>query len=216
MTKELEQKLFERYNDLFAERTEPMNKTCMCWGCSCNDGWYHILDLMCKQLMEVQEKYDVKITFRQIKEKFGTLRVYYHFTPGPRWTLDEDKHSLLDGKPNVTICRAGWSNDAKTAPAYDEVDSIITEIISNAEVFSSITCEACGISGAVSREGGWIVTLCDKCEEARIEERKNFSGSVNALQTLADYMLGNIDDTDNQSREQAGDTESQSPQSDPV
>lgn len=42
----------------------------------------------------------------------------------------------------------------------------IEELINEAEEKSYKTCERCGAPGK-SREGGWIITLCDKCEEER-------------------------------------------------
>jgi len=60
-----------------------MTETCMCWGFSCGDGWFNILN----QLMgNIQHHIDWKnknsevvaqVTLDQVKEKFGTLRFYY-------------------------------------------------------------------------------------------------------------------------------------------
>ena len=51
----------------------------------------------------------------------------------------------------------------------------VHKAITIAEDKSCVTCEQCGEPGTM-RAGGWLVTLCDKCSEARdkrIEERKN-------------------------------------------
>ena len=71
MTKELQEKLFAKYDKMFRDRSKPMSQTCMCWGISCDDGWYHILEYMCRRLQKIQEEYDVTVIFDQIKEKFG-------------------------------------------------------------------------------------------------------------------------------------------------
>jgi hypothetical protein len=49
----------------------------------------------------------------------------------------------------------------------DEMSAAIRE----AERKSAVTCEICGQPGK-SREGGWILTLCDKCQEKRLEEKE--------------------------------------------
>jgi len=43
---------------------------------------------------------------------------------------------------------------------------IVWALIDWAEAQSAWTCEVCGEWGK-RRDGGWIVTLCDKCEEER-------------------------------------------------
>lgn len=48
----------------------------------------------------------------------------------------------------------------------------ISELINAAETESGTTCETCGTTENVTREGGWIKTLCGKCRE----DRKNKKG----------------------------------------
>lgn len=86
MTPELQNKLYEKYPDLFKDKDLPMSETCMCWGIDVGDGWYHILDNMCERISQVQEQYDVKVKFTQVKEKYATLRVYHDYTLGDSWT----------------------------------------------------------------------------------------------------------------------------------
>lgn len=43
--------------------------------------------------------------------------------------------------------------------------------IAMAEAMSEITCENCGDPGH-ERQGGWVLTLCDKCHEEREAKRK--------------------------------------------
>ena len=77
MTPELEQRLFKKYPELFARRCLPMSETCMCWGLSCGDGWYAILERLCSTITWFCTKTNTPVPqFEQVKEKFGTLRVY--------------------------------------------------------------------------------------------------------------------------------------------
>jgi len=46
--------------------------------CQCGDGWYSVIDNLCKKITEtlsIQELTDLRID--QVKEKYGTLRFYY-------------------------------------------------------------------------------------------------------------------------------------------
>jgi len=38
--------------------------------------------------------------------------------------------------------------------------------VRQAEAESAVTCEQCGMAGEL-RQGGWLKTLCDRCDEAR-------------------------------------------------
>ena len=53
-----------------------MSQTCMCWGCSVGNGWFNILWEMCEKIDEIRKRDNLDVSFSQIKEKFGGLRVY--------------------------------------------------------------------------------------------------------------------------------------------
>lgn len=81
MKEELEKKLVERYPTMFRDYHGDMTKTCMAFGCEHGDGWFWILDTMCRAIAG-HEKYQKDkdyepVVFQQVKEKFGTLNVYY-------------------------------------------------------------------------------------------------------------------------------------------
>lgn len=64
--------LYEKYPDLFQQRSLDSTKTNMCWGILTGEGWIDLIDRMCQELMEKHPW----VEFTQIKEKFGQLRVY--------------------------------------------------------------------------------------------------------------------------------------------
>jgi hypothetical protein len=141
MNQELQNTLFEKYPQLFSNRTKSRMESCMCWGIECNDGWYEILSSVCWRIFQheeniseriaVRNKFDtpndqtdldyVPVKFDQIKEKFGGLRIY--FSGG---------------------------------------DDYVEGIIGMAEEMSYKICEVCGNSGKPNK-GGWITTLCNNC-----------------------------------------------------
>lgn len=78
MTPELEHKLVEKHISLFRDYGKSPQESCMAWGCEHSDGWYGIISSMCKAIEShiKHSKEPIDFKFTQIKEKFGTLRVY--------------------------------------------------------------------------------------------------------------------------------------------
>ncbi len=74
MKRELEEKLYTRFQKMFRGRYFSIKENLMAFGCECGNGWFQILWDMCEAL-ERTDGSD-KILFVQIKEKFGSLRVY--------------------------------------------------------------------------------------------------------------------------------------------
>ena len=137
MKQELDELLCEKYPKMMVNRDKPMMETCMCWGFSCGDGWFNILDQLMGNIQhhidwkqEQKEKYNrgegcTQVTLDQVKEKFGTLRFYY--TGG---------------------------------------DDVIDGMVRMAESMSGVTCEECGSPGK-RVGGGWVTTLCEAHATAR-------------------------------------------------
>lgn len=79
MTPTLEDKLIRKYPKIFAQKDLSLNKTCMCWGIECGDGWYQIIDDLCgiiQQYIDARRGEIEQIEALQVKEKYGTLRFY--------------------------------------------------------------------------------------------------------------------------------------------
>ena len=129
MSPEQQQTLFNLYPSLFvlrSNRSYPIT-----YGIDTGNGWYGLLEATCSQLTQVES---VEIQFVQVKEKFGTLRLYTKIIPKE------------DQKPEKVQRDAAWAQG----------------VISAAEAFSSKICEVCGSAG-VLRPGGWYRVLCDTC-----------------------------------------------------
>jgi len=145
-----QQELYDRFPKIFGQKDLPMTHTAMCWGCSCDDGWFDIIYQACEKIEEYlkeQESKGVQVMslsewtkenkeenlliypeFTQVKEKHGTLRLYY---------IGGDEH--------------------------------IGDILQEAETLSETTCESCGSEQGIHRTKGWWRTLCDTCEENRFK-----------------------------------------------
>ncbi len=101
MRKELQDKLYKKYPKLFSQKDLPISQTCMCWGIECGDGWYDILDKFCDKLTKYLETSDIgDVTFSQVKEKYGSLRVY---TDGGDDIVDNMLSDLEDESEKVCM-----------------------------------------------------------------------------------------------------------------
>jgi len=77
MKKELEQNLYNKYPKIFRQTNLSPEETSMCWGFTCGDGWYKIIDTLCERLQyDIDHNFEPQLEAVQVKEKFGTLRFY--------------------------------------------------------------------------------------------------------------------------------------------
>ena len=84
MRPELQDKLYAEYPIIFAQKDLDMTKTAMCWGISCGDGWYDLIDELCENIQNHVENFNrnkpeearMVCQATQVKEKFGGLCFY--------------------------------------------------------------------------------------------------------------------------------------------
>lgn len=79
---ELDKYLTEAYPKMFINRYEDVKITAMCWGFECKDGWFWLIDNLCKSIQSYIDNNSHKnipqVIVTQVKEKFGGLRFYYN------------------------------------------------------------------------------------------------------------------------------------------
>jgi hypothetical protein len=88
MAPEFDKYLCEKYPKIFKNRDGSIMETCMAWGFECGDGWFNVIDALCKEIqhhidwkykdLPVDEREAIQVVADQVKEKYGTLRFYYH------------------------------------------------------------------------------------------------------------------------------------------
>jgi hypothetical protein len=165
MTSQLEHKLIQKYPDFFKNVTKSPQETCMCWGIETGDGWYDIIDNLCGFLTDLRQNrhYYLKlkeefrdnenhgsidfscpeIVFDQVKSKYATLRVYWHF----------------EGIGDYENIKSKLEDPKEIDKNIDRCTNIVDTAIDFSEYLSSISCEVCGKPGKI--EGGyWVETLC--------------------------------------------------------
>lgn len=167
MSPELEEQLIEKYPVLFRDKDKSPRESLMCFGCEFNNGWYKIFDDLCAYLtmlanhemfFTLKEEFKTtenkgyiyikhpSITFTQVKEKYGTMRVYWIGNGIENY--EEFKSKLYD--PD--------SLETNVARYYDKVDNAIDYTT----FLSSKVCEECAAPGKVYTNG-WYMSRCKKC-----------------------------------------------------
>jgi len=77
MDRKLQNLLFEKYPKIFRQKDLTPQETCMCWGISCGDGWFDIIDKLCYQIQSYVDDTGVsQVEAAQVKSKWGGLRFY--------------------------------------------------------------------------------------------------------------------------------------------
>lgn len=166
MSPDLDKKLCDTYPELYQQRHDPPHTTNMCWGFTCGDGWYALIDMVSAELTKplriaqrdladalakgdaspdklrrlhsaLDEELRTLPIARQVKEKFGALCFY------------------------VDYRGSGYDNDMTTA------------LLHFATAMSRRICEYCGTTTDASTHirpttggvGGYIRTLCPCCAD---------------------------------------------------
>ena len=114
MTEKSWDTLYEKYPDLFSNIDN--KHSCMAFGIECNIGWYDILSSVCYRIKQYEKnkKSDYyTVTFDQIKEKWGGLRIYHSggddYVDGVIIMAEEMSYKICErcgcpGSPN----KQGW------------------------------------------------------------------------------------------------------------
>lgn len=176
MREELDKALVEKYPYMFQNRYKGMHETCMCWGFSCGDGWYKIIDSLCSNI-EHHIKWKRKMRARDlllnraIKRGPEALKKFICGDNEPyAWQEERIDELLKEGSTKVAphVNRVVVDQVKEKFGGlrfyYHGGDEAVSGMVRMAESWAASTCETCGETGTL-RPGGWIRTLCDKHEE---------------------------------------------------
>jgi len=88
MTEDEDKALCQKYPKIFKNRDGSVMDTCMAWGFECDSGWFDVIDILCHEIQHYldwkykdlpeDERDAMQVVADQVKEKYGTLRFYYH------------------------------------------------------------------------------------------------------------------------------------------
>lgn len=166
MNEELEKKLCEKYPEMFKGTLRPVTESLMCFGCQCADGWYRIIDDVCRYLHTYASANRLPmIEFTQIKEKYGSLRMYYKYAFAIRYgiipVLLSHCSEFVKRKFGQAVAEKIFGQYAHRKTLVEYAD-IIDNTIEYAEFMSEHVCEICGSEGCICiNDNGWYRTLCE-------------------------------------------------------
>ena len=145
MKLELEQQLVKTYPEIFSQYGGDPKQTLMAFGMECGDGWFDLIDTICKAIQNQTEHMNYlwpNLKFRlvavQVKEKYGTLRFYNDFIYADG--LEEHDRDKLEKYINQ-----------------------VNGMVSFAEFMSGRICEVCGQKGSLDG-GSFPRCRCKECE----------------------------------------------------
>ena len=115
-----------------------MREEIMSWINCLPDGWVSAFgEELCNALLNALGEYKDDFVIAQVKEKYGEMRMYWHWRD--RAYSFEDEHTL-------------WI-----------LDNLISMIINCYKTISSKTCVICGAPATMRTINGWDEPLCDNC-----------------------------------------------------
>lgn len=168
MREDLDNKLCEKYPQIFKNRHAHMQETAMCWGFQCGDGWYDIIDVLCELLTS---------NFRQAKERYESVKMFYETDGRYPWVGGKEITPSM-----VEELRLAMENECQKVPVAVQVKEKFGGLrfyvqgatdeaysyIDFAERMSYRTCETCGKPGKTITNG-WHYTACE--EHTREEDK---------------------------------------------
>jgi len=162
MNTKLQNKLFEKYPEIFIQKDWTIQQSCMPWGICCGDGWYNLIDNLCYFITQ-HCKNNPEIIDKDLDDKLHK-----------EWSIAlKDKNQILADEiydkikantevviPNATQVKEKFGGLCFYNNAGSEY---IRGAIDLVEFMSCSVCENCGSTDNVKQTKGWIVTLCPKC-----------------------------------------------------
>jgi len=143
-------KLKEQFPKILKNLGGNPSRTCMSeahGGIAVGDGWIPLLEKLFRFCQFNHDKNGYpQLVADQIKEKFGTLRFYFHM---------EECDS-----PN-----------AKYGKQFNRGPELLEGAISFAELMSGSICEICGNPGESNTEG-WLKVRCKECSGEQLKEKE--------------------------------------------
>lgn len=163
MNNELDDKLCGKYPEIFRDRHGDVSKTAMCWGISCGDGWYDLIDSLCAEITADINQQQSAVEFHK-KMLAETDRTNWLPHMHEHWTPEKLLVKIEEYEKAKTICAVQVKEKFGGLRFYVHGGSAKHHtMISFAESLSYRICEDCGaMKDTITYSIGWIRTLCPK------------------------------------------------------
>jgi RNase P subunit RPR2 len=165
MDRKHEEKLFEKYPEMFADRHKPPTETLICFGCECGSGWFDLIDRVCAYVSHnFRTNWHLYPIYRfdQLKEKYGTCRLegYGHIEYLSKEEFDKKYIERYKENPKENEYDE-YIEDCKRGAEH------IDGALGFAEYMSAFICEECGstVDAKIRKKGYWLKTVCRVCAD---------------------------------------------------
>lgn len=179
MNQDLDDLLCKEYPKIFRDRYADMRYTAMCWGFGCGEGWYNIIDTLCKSIQNHIDEtrkhrvYALRYNRALKQAKAGNLHglIRYYTFGNDDGSLDRAKtraqHDLdsnAEFREVNAACRQVVATQVKEKFGtlrfyYNGGDAVVDGMVRMAESLSARVCEVCGAPGKTTG-GHWLQTVC--------------------------------------------------------
>lgn len=154
MDEKLEKILYEKYPKIFRQKDLSAKETCMCWGCSCENGWFNLIDKTCDQL---QSHVDNKKRNLEWQREYKLKNA----------TTEEAKAKILAEYESQEVFQVEAAQVKQKFGGLriylDNDDEYCKGVVGLAKALSYGICERCGSNHKVKMTTGWIRPLCKSC-----------------------------------------------------
>lgn len=164
MREELDHKLCAAYPEIFRDRHKPMTETAMCWGFACGDGWYTLIDTLCRQIMSQvrSRRRDVEYLRAQLARADSPADWENKYCTPER--LAELERKLAEAEAELPVASQVKEKFGGLRFYVEGGTDEHHAYISFAEALSYRICETCGTTtNVVQTVGGWVYTTCRPC-----------------------------------------------------
>lgn len=187
MNKELTNKLWDKYPELFKNKNESIMVSLIPFGFECNDGWYWLIDQLCDNIQSyidsnsersmIKNKYASKLMKILKKIKFNKFISRYKLLRTVRDKLltfeflnnleaKFEKH-IVKTIPQVVVDQVKEKFGGLRF-YYHGGNNMTDGMVWLVENMSYDICETCGSTTNVTQsKGGWITTACHDCRSKK-------------------------------------------------
>lgn len=180
MKEELDELLCKRYPKIFRDRHGDMRTTAMCWGFDIGDGWFNIINQMCRNMQwHIDQsrkdrarslRYNRAVK-RAMKGDLEGLIRYHTYGKGINAHEYAIKYANEDVERGLKLREVREACPQVIATQVKEKfgtlrfyyyggDDYCRGVESLADSMSAVTCEVCGSPGKLLTQG-WHRTLCE-------------------------------------------------------
>lgn len=165
MRQELQDKLYQKYPEIFCQKDLPSNVSPMGIGISCGDGWYDIIDTLCNL---ISNHVDWKRRTFNLVTLCNSCGGFLGKPGTAIRKMNEENHKCpISSQSDKNFkCEAVQVKEKFGGLRFyvEGADEQIRGMIAMAESMSFRTCESCGSTTDVTRSPGfWIKYRCSKC-----------------------------------------------------